>query len=259
MATTQPPKRRKLPNGHEEAAYKGYEKWSLHRWAWEFLCRNDEFINACREPATAPGKQLSMRTRVAQRFHLTRFKHCNEPYQSGEKPSFNIINIWRCNEDQPGLNCKAPIHQAEVLIRFNLEVALHSSNALPAQLLMAEKTLKEHARMLARLRDMKLPNNKPRIGTADERIVWLRVLDAKRHARTPDAQSRGDAWSEPQIYQNLFPALAKRLERDELRTRFKNAFRTAEKCAQHTYLEMVIAGQKESASRTMATHKHSEE
>ncbi|WP_144030061.1 hypothetical protein [Burkholderia sp. AU16741] len=250
MATDQPPKRRQLPSGHEESAYKGYEKWPLHRWAWEFLCRNEEFIAACRTPARTPGEELSTRTRIARQFHLKKFKHCDEPYQVGAKPAFNVIGIWRCTERQRGINCEdVSIRQGEVLIRFNPEAALYSSNALTAQLLMAEKTLKEHARMLARLQNTRLPRNKARIGTVGERIRWLRMLDAKRHAQSAEARSRGEAWSQPEIYRNLFPTVAKRLGREELRAKFKNAFRTAEKCAQHTYLEMVLAGQIENASR----------
>lgn len=252
MVTTQQPKKRRLPNGHEEVAYKGYEKWSLHRWAWEFLCRNEDFADACRKPARTPGEELSARTRIARQFHLKKFKHCDEPYQVGAKPSFNVIGIWRCTERQRGINCEGvSIRQGEVLIRFNPEAALHSSNALTAQLLMAEKTLKEHARMLARLQNTRLPRNKARIGTVGERIRWLRMLDAKRHAQSAEARSQGEAWSQPEIYRNLFPTVAKRLGRDELRAKFKNALRTAEKCAQHTYLEMVLAGQKENASRNV--------
>lgn len=259
MATTQPPRRRRLPNGHEESAYKGYDKWSLHRWAWEFLCRNEGFIEACNAPARTPGEGLSARTRIARQFHLTRFKHCDEPYHVGEKPSFNVIKIWRCTEGQRGINCKGvSIRQGEVLIRFNPEAALHTSNALKAQLLMAEKTLKEHARMLARLQNTRLPSNKARVGTVGERIRWLRMLDAKRHAQSPEAQSSGLAWSQPEIYRNLFPNVAKRLGRDELRAGFKNALRTAEKCAQQTYLEMVLAGQIENASRKVGSSEAAE-
>lgn len=250
MQTAQTVKRRRLPSGHNLADYRGYEKWSIHRWAWEFLCRNEDFIDACSKPAKSPGAQMSSRMRIARQFHLARFKHCLEPYHEGEKPSFRPVKIWRCTQLQKKRVCTGiEIHQGEVLIRFSLEPALHSSNAVVAQLLSAEKVLKEHARMLARLRNTKLPRSKAKIGADTERIRWLRMLDAKRHAKSAEEKSKGEAWTHSEIYRNLFPDIAKGLERDQLARKFKDAFRTAVRCTQHTYLEMALTGQKESASR----------
>jgi hypothetical protein len=247
---------RRNPTGLNEAAYEGYERWMLHRWAWEFLCRNDDFIDACQELGTTKNKGLSTEEEIARRFHLKKFKDYREDYNF-QKPQFDFVRVLRCTADEQEISQNVHLHQGEVLIRFNVAVALKSSNALKAQLSAAEKVLESHARMLAQQGATTLPLTKARIGTVEERIRWLRMLDLTRHAKNDTLWEFGrpqdKPWSHAEIYRRLFADRVQQQDNDWCREQFKDAFRTAEKCAESTYLEMAFAMHKTREIRMMAT------
>ena len=64
-------KKAKRPDGLSLDRYKGHEKWSYRRWAWEFLRRNEDFIAAC----DALNRNEKTEIEIAEEFHLADFKH----------------------------------------------------------------------------------------------------------------------------------------------------------------------------------------
>jgi hypothetical protein len=252
---------RRNPTGLDEAAYEGYERWRLHRWAWEFLCRNDGFIKACHELGATPNKGLSTEEEIARQFHLKKFKDYREDYNF-QKPQFDFVRVLRCTADEQEINQNVHLHQGEVIVRFNVAAALKSGNALKAQLSAAEKVLRSHARMLAQQGPTSLPRNKARIGTVKERIRWLRMLDLARHAKNDTVWQFGrpqdKPWSHAEIYRRLFANRAQKRDNDWCREQFKDAFRTAKKCAQSTYLEMAFAMHKMREIKMMVTKEEVE-
>jgi hypothetical protein len=96
--------KRKRHDGLSLDGYKGHEKWSYRRWAWEFLRRNDKFAKAC----IAVDNEERTSEEVAREFHLSRFKHFKSAYKSAESPapSFSMRTIKkRANLNAEGGGC----------------------------------------------------------------------------------------------------------------------------------------------------------
>jgi hypothetical protein len=77
------------PTGLTRDEYRGHEKWSYRRWAWEFLRRNQEFIRACRESRGDPERQAQ----VATEFGLKRFKPYTEGFTTNKRPMFSAASV----------------------------------------------------------------------------------------------------------------------------------------------------------------------
>ena len=74
-----------FPNGEIVEKYGDYEKWSNRRWAWEFLRRNPEYIQACEEIGISVGKKVAgprygKSESIARTFGRLKLKHYLEPY-----------------------------------------------------------------------------------------------------------------------------------------------------------------------------------
>ncbi len=65
-----PPKTNR-PDGLSIDRYKGHEKWSYRRWAWEFLRRNKDFIKACEALDRKEGTEEEIATFCSSKFAVT--------------------------------------------------------------------------------------------------------------------------------------------------------------------------------------------
>ena len=164
----------------DSQAYEGNEAWTNKRFAWEFLCRNDEFREACdslEDAASAKEKQI-----LARRFGLVRFKHYGEPYESADDgirpPVFRSRAVQIIGPKRQNNNDRAPLRleAGQFLVRFDLKFALQDDTILKAQLKSAESGLRRHlnARRRAIGETAKSGRNRPRARLLEQ----LKILDA---------------------------------------------------------------------------------
>lgn len=148
-----PPKiiKPKRPDGLSIDRYKGHEKWSYRRWAWEFLRRNNEFIQACEAlESKKPEERTAAEKDLAEQFYLAVFKHCNMSYKSKENPSpkFAVRTIKKrekLDADKPdALPLKRTVEMAagQVWLRFDLNHEFIVGGSLDTQLRVAKRSLK---------------------------------------------------------------------------------------------------------------------
>lgn len=246
MATRPIPARRRHPSGQSVAVYRGSDRWGANRWAWEFLCRNVQFARMCDALQVTADDLDEQKDAIARRFHLKRFKHYLEPYAYDEMPRFQTIGVLRCQEGEDSIRRTITIPDSVVMVRFNVDLALSSSNAIPVQLKLAEKFLREHAAMLSRTRDVALPRTNARGATPQQRLEWLRMLDARIYGRsvrngTVEEIAGVPPWSQAEAYRNIFPRQAEGKTNEDLSDAFVNAIRPAEKLAERGYLELLLA------------------
>jgi hypothetical protein len=170
----------KRPNGLSLDRYKGNEKWSYRRWAWEFLRRNDEFIRACDAlDNKRPDERVAAEKEIAKKFHLSVFKHCNKGYRSKEspRPKFAVRAIKKIEKldadnssTQPSKRT-AEISAGQVWLRFDLNHEFIVDGSLDAQLRVAKRSLKT---ALAEYSEAK--GEKPAQVKKPERKIFLELL-----------------------------------------------------------------------------------
>lgn len=169
-------KKRTFPDGTKLSQYTKCKTWTNKRWAWEFLCRNQEFIIACDKVINGTDKE---RAAVARKFGLVKFKHYADLWSRNNVfPNFKdgAIKSWENlgNEDIEQSICIAP---DQVIIRFKLSSKLDAVKTLYAQLKRAENTLKkrlaEYNKKFSKSSEGK-EINKLRAGSFTE---YLRILD----------------------------------------------------------------------------------
>ncbi len=126
----------KRPDGSDLNAYAGWESWTPRRWAWEFLRRNEKFIEECKQADTAkdPKAQKERQKKIKETFHLAQYLS----YRSNgfDKVRFRTSDtVIRANVERKGKVRKHTIHcfPGQVWVRFDLNGAQHASRALQAQ------------------------------------------------------------------------------------------------------------------------------
>jgi hypothetical protein len=135
----------KRPDGLSLDEYKGHEKWSYRRWAWEFLRRNDNFAKAC----IAVDNEERTPEEVAREFHLSRFKHFKSAYKSAQSPapSFSMRTIKkRANFNAnggvlPRARQTIAVEPGHIWLRFDLTQEFLVGGSLNAQIRVAEHSL----------------------------------------------------------------------------------------------------------------------
>jgi len=127
------PKKKKYPDGKSLRQYGRYKTWSYKRWAWEFLCRNTKFRQACDRVAEA--SELS-KSKEAKEFGLVKFKHYAD-VQTRE----NVFPVFKDgaiktipNISSEKLEKSVCIFPGQVLIRFKLKTEVDTIAAIEAQL-----------------------------------------------------------------------------------------------------------------------------
>lgn len=191
MTTTTKPKERKTtkrPDGTDESRYKGSEKWSYRRWAWEFLRRNTDFIAACkrvRRKGTGKDEQI-----VATDFGLQKFKPFTEGYSGiSGKPVFSVgsITSWTnidsdTPEAEPIKSIRPALLGGQVIVRFDVASAIADKQILEKQLratrIRLENRLTKYAKKLNKEVTKKHPH---RVSLF---VEYLRLLDGAAAGRT---------------------------------------------------------------------------
>lgn len=170
------------PDGMDVTRYKNRNSWSYHQWAWEFLRRNQKFIEACEK---ARAKIISKQV-VARKFGLKKFKHCNESYlnKSGP-PKFTIVSpfLW----DDLNLSKKKArrislnLWPGQMIVRLDLAWAIEHAGAIDKQVREAWKLIKE------KVVDFKISyktSTKPHKRQEQTFGINIRLLDLKAAGKT---------------------------------------------------------------------------
>ena len=173
------PKKKKYPDGKSQTQYGKYKTWTYKRWAWEFLCRNTKFRQACDRAAKA--SELS-KSKVAQEFGLVTFKHyADVQTKSNVFPVFKdgairiIPNI--SSEKLEKLVCIFP---GQVLIRFKLKAEVDAIAAIDAQLKRARRRLLKLHAEYNQIGDVHAAEMDQEIATDPLSLVqYLQILDLK--------------------------------------------------------------------------------
>jgi hypothetical protein len=225
------------PDGSDINEYRGFEKWSNKRWAWEFLRRNDDFLKACLACGERPTKAVGVE--IAARFGLTRFKHATEAYRGGERKRLKTLFVPSTVQYQARLQeqDKAPYRRqlevGDLVIRMNLHAATDKSASLASQLRVVEKVAREQAKAYARA------HHREPVDTRVERDVrvllgYVRLLDG-RAAKMPLADCAKMAF--PQLANKSTPPLTNEDWRDAVKSRWTNA----RDYAKRDYLKLAVA------------------
>lgn len=224
-------KKRNRPDGLSLEQYKGYEKWSCRRWAWEFLRRDQDFIQAC---ALVDANKRTERE-VASEFLLLKFKHCNKKYRTKTTPApryaVNSISKW-ANINNPeatdsNIRCSSVLQPGQVLLKFDLNHEFLVKGSLAAQLRVAKTTLFKTLENISTERSEKPPKQmKP------QREIFINVIRNLDAAAAQDTIVRGMAALEPAKFSMLDSA-----ESNKLADRM---LITAKKYAKRAYLSLVV-------------------
>lgn len=197
------------PDGVDLTRYKGLKNWSYRRWAWEFLRRNEEFIEACGrvEHATDDEKQI-----VADTFGLSKFKSFKDKYRAQKnKTIFSTDEIGSWSNLNKDINRKLKpikIQPGQVLIRFDLASAIVDKKALEKQLQLAEKRLRQ--RLISYASELKITpaSHNHKIVTFG---IYLRILDLLADKKT-----------DIECAQAIFPKETQGKDSNEVRFHVKN-------------------------------------
>lgn len=171
------------PTGRSLSEYPGYPEWTFQRWAWEFLRRNPEFQQACRDA----GEDSAKRIAVAEQFGLRRFERFQyEKKRPNWAPKFSAASVskwsWLKNQKKP---LPLSFDAGDVVLRFRLAETALEPAALTAQLADAKQFLLQ--RRAEYLQDMQVEPGE--VITAAKPVYFLRnlrlldLLDGKGAAR----------------------------------------------------------------------------
>lgn len=171
----------------DPARYEDHETWTNKRWAWEFLLRNPDFQKACDglDEGATPQKKRA----IARKFGLAKFKHYDEPYESGDgestEPMFisKAVSPIRPQRQGNGRWIRPiTIRPGQLAVRFDLRLALADNRILDAQIATARKILE---RQLDRWRNAEeiVPKN-GRQRPMPRLLLQLKILDTRTQAGT---------------------------------------------------------------------------
>ena len=226
------PRSSNRPNGLSIASYKGYEKWSYRRWAWEFLRRNEDFIAACDAlDQQEPNRKETTQKKLAEKFHLQSFKDYRTSYKSDGNPApkFSVRTIRKIVElTNPEPDGKAvKIRSGQVWLRFDLNHEFVVLGSLDCQLRVAKRSLNLALKEYAEITKKKLPAKKKPERT--KLIDLLRRLDA---CAGSDVKWKGLA--------ELYPQEFRDKASDERSKIAGSLIRAARLHAKQTYLTLAV-------------------
>lgn len=222
-------KRPKRPDGISIDRYKGNEKWSYRRWAWEFLRRNDEFIAAC----DAVDRKEKTEAEVAQEFFLLQFKHCNRGYKSKVSPPPKFIvrtiskktNLTTIRMDEKPSVKSVEISGGQVWLRFDLNHEFVVRGSLDAQIRVAKRSLHLVLDEYAGIINKKLPSKRK-----PERAAFLDLLRRLDAISGSEVKWKGLA--------ALYPEKFSDLDSDQRSKVTDSLIRSARLHAKETYLTL---------------------
>jgi hypothetical protein len=191
MATATKSKERKKkgrPDGTDESCYKGWEKWSYRKWAWEFLRRNPDFISACKKVRRK--EYVNNQQDVATDFGLKKFKPYTESYSGiSGKPAFSVGSIasWTninsdTHEVEPTKPLRLVLLGGQAIVRFDVATALADKQILEKQLRVTRIRLENRLKMYSEKLGIVVTNKHPhKVGLF---VEYLRLLDGIAAGRT---------------------------------------------------------------------------
>lgn len=191
--------KRPWPSGEDLAEYKGHERWSLRRWAWEFLRRNEDFRTRCDE---VDAGDIKAQRKIAEDFGLREFKHYEERYGKGDTRTRFRVN-WISYTSNANSLIKRKLDPrtlapGQIHIRFDLESMRGDRKAIEPQLRAARKVIEHQMTLYVKMKDgpdSEIIERKPKY------IYFI------RHLRTLDLLLRKKSHKE--IIKILYPAIAK--------------------------------------------------
>jgi hypothetical protein len=178
--------KRERPDGTDLSRYKNIEKWSYKKWAWEFLCRNNDFIAACKKIESSVDQKNEIEA-VAKQFGLKSFKSCTEKYK-GESgyPQFSMgsISSWTNLDAEKDKKRQVSIRicAGQVVIRFNLVSAIEDRKSLDKQIRLAEIRLKNRLVSYEKLIQKEAKTHKYKVINFG---IYIRLLDYMDKGKSP--------------------------------------------------------------------------
>ena len=186
-----------FPDGTLVKAYGDYTTWSNRRWAWEFLRRQPEYIQTCKElrpnMRQARGPLFGRAKLAAQKFGRMNLKHYMEPYGDDDKSRNWIAESVVDHDLGDAINAKAEyeLMAGRVSMLFDISrVDVTGTAAIAAMLEHAREILvaaseKYNARELIGKKLAEAKKNRIVAAKArrpernvETRLTWLRVFDA---------------------------------------------------------------------------------
>lgn len=172
------------PTGDDLTCYSNADQWPKKKWAWEFLRRNQEFIDACEELEKKPSPEKTKA--IAKVFSLSQFKDYREEYESPNgaplrfKPA-TIQSRFRLKNSDPK-EYKRHMNIGDLVVVLNLKTALARSSSIAAQLRAVKNAVERKLKKLAKrkgvdIRDVRVKNN------PGQWLNYLRILDYKAAGR----------------------------------------------------------------------------
>lgn len=233
--------KQKRPDGFDVGRYRNLKNWSYRQWAWEFLRRNVDFIEACKKVSSDTDEE---KMSVAQKFGLKKFKKYTESYKGvSGYPIFSTGSITSFSNLDCDKNSirrkKIAIKAGQVVIRFDLASATKDIRVLEKQLRMAKKKL-----IKARDRYAEKMNDKPQILCKPKSVnfgIYLRLLDHLAGGKTPVECAR-------LIHQNK---VKERYTDDQLRQLVKDQITSAKEYADKKYLDLSLLDKKSKGKKIM--------
>ncbi|MBC3919227.1 hypothetical protein H8L32_17175 [Undibacterium sp. CY18W] len=221
-------KKKPRPDGATIDRYKGLSRWTYRRWAWEFLRRNNEFIEACNN---AKDKSEDEKQAIAQQFGLLKFKDFKDKYKGNYGfPKFETekLSIWtNINiEESPKRLKKIKLIPGAILIRFDLNKAITDIKAFDKQLRDAEKILKNRLDKYSEIRGKKPAHFNHSVKTFG---IYIRLLDA-----------RAAGYKIAQCAQLIEPKKSEGKTTTELRDSVKHRIKQAEEYANYKYMSLPL-------------------
>jgi len=172
-------KKKIFPDGKSLSQYGKYKTWTYRRWAWEFLCRNIKFKEACDSVAEASDE---LQSKVAIEYGLVKFKHyANVQTKSNVFPTFNDGAIQTIpNPSNEKLEKLVRIFPGQVFIRFKLKTEVDAIAAIEAQLERARHRLYKLHAEYNQVDGVHAAKSNQKIVTDPLSLVqYLRILDLK--------------------------------------------------------------------------------
>jgi hypothetical protein len=225
---------RNRPDGADRSRYKNLEKWSHRRWAWEFLRRNQRFIDACEKVMHGSEED---KLEIALNFGLKRYKSPADSYRGKfGLPKFNIGGISYFPNPRPNdsdvRKIKTTLDVGDVLIRFDLLSAFDDVKALTKQLQRAEVILNEQLKEFSEQFGLVPASHSHKVGTF---LTYLRLLDALASGKTPI-----------QCAEMLYPDQSIKKDSVEKRLLVKNQIVAANEYANNKYRSLSVSIRKSS-------------
>jgi hypothetical protein len=223
------------PDGMDAARYASASRWSPRRWAWEFLRRNEDFVNTSTTliRTKAAPEDLAL---WAKEYGLVQFKHFNQPFRSANNPPPKFTTSFvghkkRLTKEESSVY-RRNLDVGDLVVRFTLQDCLNNSYALNAKIRRV-KEIAEVAIQILREESGVKEEDYRNTKTSD----WLKLL------RLLDAVAAGVGNLE--MASAIYPAETRgKTSPDELREFFKDRVRRARNHSSERYLFIATLGEK---------------